>query len=88
MTTKTVSMSLTLRDPEGNVIGSNNTEAHTEDDGLTITFGLGYLPGIDTAAPEDIAITVNQPAVIIPVASVSLDIDLVNEIQTLTVTPA
>ena len=75
------------RDAIGGIIGNLNANASTDDDGATITFGLGYLSGIDVADPADISVTVNQPAVIIPVSSVSLIVDEVNEIQTLTVVP-
>ncbi|HSH72349.1 MAG TPA: hypothetical protein VK974_04750 [Methylophilaceae bacterium] len=88
MTIKLADIIVYYRDENNERTHSLSTLANTDDDGKTLTFGLGYLPGIADALPEDIIVTVAQPMVNVPVGSVVLVVDELAETQTLTVTPA
>lgn len=60
---KGITINCATRDPEGNLNGNLETSGTTEDDGVTCVIGLGYLPQLSVAPPEDIKLTVHQPVV-------------------------
>lgn len=66
---KSVSVQRLIREPgnPSNVTSAENANGWTEDEGQTIIIPLGYLPTIHEADPQDIVVTVNQPAVVNPV---------------------
>ena len=52
-----------MRDSEtGEVVGSNACPGFTDDDGVTVTLGIGNVPSIYTAQPGDVTLTVEQPS--------------------------
>lgn len=86
--TKPVTITMQLRDEENNNIGSTQTYGTTEDEGLTVVAGLGYLPDIATAATRgdvfvEVATTTINPFT--PVAAASVP-DIENNLQTITFT--
>ena len=47
---KPVTIRMKLRDEENNIIGNVQNSGTTEDEGLTVLLGLGYLPNVAAAA--------------------------------------
>lgn len=84
MTTKSAEVTMILRDSETNVVvGSTSTMGQTEDDGLTVTMGLGNLPGIENAPPGDISVAVSTVNILAPEGA-SVAVDTENERQIIT----
>jgi len=73
------------RDIDGNANGENSIECSTPDDGLTVTMGMGNLPGLAIAQPGDITVRVATINEISPI-SATVDIDYVTEQQTVSFT--
>lgn len=72
MTTKTVDMSLTLRDETGFPYSAQNAVGTTEDDGVTVVIPLGYLPNIaETPLTELSTNLLAPPVAIAPTSLVS-----------------
>ena len=69
------------RDIDGNACGDNAIECMTPDDGLTVTMGMGNLPGLAMALPGDITVRVATINEIAPV-SASVVVDYETEVQT------
>jgi hypothetical protein len=88
MTTKNVAIQVLFRDPDTqDVIGAENGTGTTEDDGLTVVIGNGYLPYITTVPPADILRTLIPPPVELPaVSGVSRVDDVEANTSTLTFT--
>lgn len=61
---KAVNITVTYRDVDGTITGVAQAMGTTEDDGATVTFPAGYLPGLAVAAKEDVEITVYQAPVV------------------------
>lgn len=87
--TKVVDIFMVTRDPEtGDPNGSTSQAGTTEDDGATVVIGLGYLPGIATAAANgDVTVTVltTTQDVFEPTAADAVP-DVENNTQTITFT--
>ena len=93
MTTRAASIDVLVRDdaqgtatgtPFG-VINVEMAQGTTEDDGVTVVIGNGYLPNIGSAAPADIKVTVHQPPIETqPAALLSRVDDAVENTSTLT----
>ena len=83
---KEVSVRVLMRDQEtGEVVGENVCSGWTDDEGATVTMGIGNLPQLATAQPGDIRLSVFQPSVIYdPVTMISLVEDTESGMQTLT----
>jgi hypothetical protein len=93
MTTRAASIDVILRDDEFGTtggtpfgaLGIEMAQGTTEDDGVTVVVGNGYLPSIGFAAPADIKVTVHQPPVEIqPAALVNRVDDAIENTSTLT----
>lgn len=70
MTTKSIDLSLTLRDETGFPYSTQNAVGSTDDDGITVVIPLGYLPNIETAPLTDL--TANLLPLPVPVTPVSI----------------
>jgi hypothetical protein len=71
MTTKNVTVGYCLRDPQTQEINTDfETTGTTEDEGITCTLPIGYLPAITEALPSDVRVRVHQPVVELSVAEV------------------
>lgn len=83
---KEVGVCVLMRDSVTNeVSGTNACPGWTEDDGATVTMGIGNLPQLATAFPGDVTLTVFQPSAIYdPADFVSLAEDIENGLQVLT----
>ncbi|MFO0293784.1 MAG: hypothetical protein ACK51F_10630 [Rhodospirillales bacterium] len=93
MPTRAASIDVLVRDDElgttgGTPFGVLNVETAqgtTDDDGVTVIVGNGYLQSIGFAAPADIKVTVHQPPVEIqPAALVNRVDDAIENTSTLT----
>lgn len=83
MTTKAAFVQVVVRDPEGNVIATDAANGTTDDEGVTITVPIGYLPNVENAAPGDITVTVIPAATVInPAGYVSSSDDTENLTRT------
>jgi hypothetical protein len=86
---KVADIFMVTRDPEtGDPTGSLSQAGTTEDDGATVLIGLGYLPGIATAAANgDVTVTVLTTTTDIfePTAAEAVP-DVENNTQTITFT--
>ncbi len=83
MATKPVSVFANQR-INGDIVSAGEAQGTTEDEGQTCVLLYGYLPWLADAAPEDIRITVHQPAVVIEAPTVaSITPDEVNGTQTI-----
>lgn len=60
---KTVDLSLTLRDETGFAYSAQNAVGTTNDEGTTVVIPLGYMPNLVDAPLTDLAANVLQPAV-------------------------
>ncbi len=68
-----------------NILNVETALGTTEDEGVTVVIGNGYVPSIGSAAPADIKVTVHQPPVFNqPAALVSRVDDAVENTSTLT----
>lgn len=88
MVTKVANVYMIMRDSGGNENGSAEVSGWTDDDGQTVTLGLGYLPGIETAAANgDVTLRVVTEAVAqsYPTEAVTVP-DYENNTQTITFT--
>jgi hypothetical protein len=90
---RAVSIEIYLRDDaQGTIAGTPNAilgieqaQGTTNDEGVTVVVGNGYLPSIGLAAPADIKVTVHQPPVEIqPAALVTRVDDAIENTSTLT----
>lgn len=59
MSQKQVEITAVTRDAEQNSLGTQSTFGWTEDDGATVTIGVGYLPDLENCLPGDITVSVN-----------------------------
>lgn len=85
---KTAVVTMLTRDPEGNVTGQLEVSGTTEDEGTTVVLGIGYLPGIESAAPQgDVTLRVVTETIDehIPTEAVTVP-DYDNNTQTITFT--
>lgn len=83
MTTKSAEVTMVLRDNENNVVGTQSTMGQTEDDGVTVTMGLGNLPGIENCGPGDLSVAVSTINILEPEGA-SVVVDTENERQIIT----
>lgn len=83
MTTKSVSVTTITRDENGNQVNETTCEGVTNDDGLTVTMGIGNLPEITQVAPGDIIVRVSTVNVTQPTL-VSIEEDGETGLQTIT----
>jgi len=97
MATKPVTIEVYVRDDEhgttgGTPFGILNVESaqgSTDDEGVTVVIGNGYLPNVAVVAPADIKVTVHQPSVFNqPAELVSRVDDAVENTSTLTFNPS
>lgn len=63
MERKTAVVQLVGRNADGNVISSDSINGYTDDDGVTVVIGQGYLPNLANAAKGDVTLTIVPPAV-------------------------
>jgi len=93
MATKPVTIEVYVRDDEhgttgGTPFGILNVESaqgETNDEGVTVVIGNGYLPSVAVVAPADIKVTVHQPSVFNqPAELISRVDDAVENTSTLT----
>ncbi len=85
---KPVTITMKLRDEENNIIGNVQNSGTTEDEGLTVVLGLGYLPNVAAAAAlGDVIVEVatTTTATFEPVAAEAVP-DVENNMQTITFT--
>ncbi len=75
MTTKTVDLSLDVRDEEGNVYFTHPAIGTTEDDGVTVVIPIGYLPPIEEAPLSDLRMN------LIPLAEPKFPVSLVSRVN-------
>lgn len=68
MVTKSVSVTTITRDENGNPISQTSCDGVTEDDGVTVTMGIGNLPEIGDVENGDIVVRVST----VNVSNVSL----------------
>ena len=67
MTEKSVSVTTLTRDENGNPLSETTCEGVTNDDGVTVTMGIGNLPEITQAAAGDITVRVSTVNITNPV---------------------
>lgn len=85
---KPVTITMKLRDEENNIIGNTQNSGMTEDDGVTVLIGLGYLPNVAAAAAlGDVTVEVATTtlATFEPVAAEAVP-DVENNMQTIVFT--
>jgi hypothetical protein len=85
---KPVTITMKLRDEENNIIGNVQNSGTTEDEGLTVLLGLGYLPNVAAAAAlGDVTVEVATTTLSTfePVAAEAVA-DVENNMQTITFT--
>lgn len=84
MERKTAVVQLVGRDADGNVISSDSVNGYTDDDGVTVVIGQGYLPNLANAAKGDVTLTIAPPTVesVPAVASVLADDGYGNQVVT------
>lgn len=84
MPTKSAEVTMVLRDGEtGDPVGTQSTMGQTEDDGVTVTMGLGNLPGIENCGPGDLSVAVSTINILAPEGA-SVVVDTENEVQVIT----
>lgn len=83
--TKSCSVTTIIRDENGNSISETTCEGSTNDDGLTVTMGIGNLPAIGDCLAGDIIVRVSTVNVTQP-SLVSIDEDTETGLQTFTFT--
>lgn len=85
---KPVTITMKLRDEENNIIGNVQNSGTTEDEGLTVLLGLGYLPNVAAAAAlGDVTVEVATTTLSTfePVAAEAVS-DVENNMQTIVFT--
>jgi hypothetical protein len=85
MTTRSASIFCISRDENGTILGNTEVSGNTEDEGVTVVLGIGYLPALTSPYLQagDVKVTVHQPAIEYPTAAVtSVTPDEENGLQT------
>lgn len=71
MATKNVDLNVLIRDPEGNIVSTENALGITEDEGVTVTVPVGYVSHIGSVPIADVSLTlIPMPEVKPPLAVV------------------
>lgn len=82
---KAATVTMVMRDAQTNEpVGTNSVEGATEDEGATVTMGIGNLPGLATAPVGDITVVL-QTLTTLPTRAVSsITEDFETGLQTIT----
>jgi hypothetical protein len=70
MAVKNVDLNVLIRDPEGNIVSTENALGTTEDEGVTVVVPVGYVPHIGTVPIADVSLTLIPLPEVKPPASV------------------